>query len=305
MNLQEAYSILELSRDATPEDAKKQYKKLAKELHPDVNKDPGAEDRFKKINEAYKIVSTGESTDRAPPQNSWDGFFNNNVDRQITMLHLHTIISFYDSVVGTKQDLKYKRETKCATCGGQGISLVNNGCDKCGGKGKVMIQNGHSIMIKTCEKCQGKVNTKSCSPCSGAGVMQSDVSVSVIIPPGVQNENTLRLSGMGNFIGSFGPIDQYADVYLHIKVTPEEGLSVENQDVVSSINLSLLEALTGCDKNIKTIMGNKNITIKPKSRHKEEIQLPNLGVNKKGCQRVILNINYPDNVDKLIESLKN
>ena len=64
MNLKEAYKILEIPQTATPEEAKKKYRELAKEFHPDVNKDAGAEAKFKKINEAYQVVSSGKGTDR-------------------------------------------------------------------------------------------------------------------------------------------------------------------------------------------------------------------------------------------------
>lgn len=314
MNIREARSILELSEGVSQDEAKKKYRELTKKYHPDINKEPGAEDKFKKINEAYQVVSTGKSTDREEPQrqSTWNPFatrgpigFSFHKEKQVEIIHIHSTISFYDSVVGSKSELKYKRETKCNSCEGQGVTAINNGCDKCGGKGKIVSQQNNVFVIRDCDKCMGRMKTQSCPVCSASGVLESDVSVNVTIPAGIENDNILRLSGMGNFAGNFGPIEQYSDVYLHIKVTPEPGLSIEGADVVSTLNLSLLEALKGCKKNVKTIMGDKEINIKPMSRNKEEISIPRLGVSKIGSQRIILDVQYPDDIDKLINSLEN
>ena len=97
--------------------------------------------------------------------------------------------------------------------------------------------------------------------------------------------------------------EQRTDVHLTISVVPHSKLKLVGNDVVLSFPISLLEALSGCVKNVETISGFKEITIKPKSRNNEEIIIPNLGVNKQGSQRVILDVSYPDNIDELIEYL--
>lgn len=304
MNLKEAYTILEVPQDASPEDAKKKYRELTKKYHPDVNKEPGNEDRFKKINEAYKVVSTGESTDREAPQ-QWTGspfhpFVQQQQQRIVTTIELHTTISFKDSILGCKKDLKFVRNGKCNSCSGQGVIVLNNGCDKCGGRGEIVNQRGNMIFTRTCEKCQGRTKSEACSPCQGTGTTKMDVSIQVNVPGGVSNGNVLRLGGMGNYAGSMFTMDQFTDAHLHINVTPEEGLSLEGQDVVCSLEISLLEALRGCKKSIKTVIGDKEVVVKAKSRNKEEVIMPHLGVSRVGNQRVILDVKYPSNTDKLI-----
>jgi len=307
MNLKEAYSILELPQPSTPEEAKKRYREFTKKYHPDINKENGAEDRFKKINEAYQIVSTGKSTDREEmhrqPRYSTSNPFGRQVEYQVENINLHTTISFKESVLGCKKDIKYQRKVKCKECQGQGETVINNGCEKCHGRGQVIINKNNMIFVSTCDKCGGKTKTTPCTNCNQLGVLNAETVINVSIVGGIQNESILRINGMGNFIGSFGPLEQYTDAHMRVSVIPEDGLSIDGFNVISTISISLLEALVGCQKTVKTISGDKYIDIKPLSRNKEEITLPNLGVSGTGFHRVILDIKYPDDTKSLINVL--
>ena len=315
MNLTEAYAALDLSSDASPEDVKKKFKEAAKKYHPDVNKDPGAEDKFKKINEAYQRIQAGDSQPEhsAYYDNPFEGFpfggfgnpFGGGRARQVQIEHirLSTTISFKDSVFGCKKELKFTRNSKCAECNGNGQIAVNNGCTNCNGKGQTVVKNGISVFIQTCSKCHGRTSTTPCTKCSNGGI-KSDVTVNVNIPGGIQNGNILRLQGMGNYIGNFGMFDQSSDVHLEIIVVQEPGLSIKNNDVVSFLEVSLLEAIQGCTKDVKTVEGVKSIDIAPLSRHRDEINIPRLGVNRVGSHKVILDVLYPKDQFKLINLLK-
>ena len=130
------------------------------------------------------------------------------------------------------------------------------------------------------------------------------MSINVSVPAGICNGNTLRLQGMGHYAGSvFGMSDQYSDAFCHITVTEQEGLSVQNEHVISHLDISLLDALKGCSKSVDTIFGEKNIDIPSQSKNKDEIIIPHLGIAEVGDQKVILNIQYPSNIDALIEML--
>jgi molecular chaperone DnaJ len=304
MNLTEAYSILEIPSTATPEEAKKKYRELTKKYHPDVNKETGAEAKFKKINEAYQVVTGGKSSAPHPQGNPFDPFggMRHRV-RVHEIIELHATISFKDSVLGCKQDLKYNRKSKCPNCNGQGQYNLSNGCDKCGGRGQVVIRQGAMVAIQTCDKCFGRVQTESCAECKSDGTLDSEASITVTIPGGVQDSNILRLGGMGHYVGNMLGFDQHTDVHLHLHVTQVPGLRLEGSDVVTNLSLSLLEALRGCKKTVKTIMGDKDIDIVPQSKNKDEVTLPRLGVNKMGNQRVVLEVTYPKNIDSLIDFL--
>lgn len=312
MKLHEAYNILGLSPGAAPEEAKKQYRKLTKEFHPDINKEAGAEDKFKKINEAYQVVQTGKGTDpedrRPTHQNPFSNFhrqYYSQIMEQPDNIDVNTTISFKESVLGCKKEVKYSRLAKCQICGGNGEVRRNNGCKKCGGKGQTVIRQGPSVMITTCSECFGKSEVDSCSTCAGDGTVNTDVSVHVSVPAGITDGTTLRLQGMGHYAGSvFGFAEQYTDALCHVTVTPENGLSIEGRNVVSQMKISLLEALEGCTCTVKTIYGDKEIVVKPQSRNREEVIIPHCGVAGMGSQRVVLDVQYPNDIDKLINVLR-
>jgi molecular chaperone DnaJ len=306
MKLNEAYAILGVQPTATPEEAKKQYKKLTKEFHPDVNKSPEAEDKFKKINEAYECVKNGKGNDREAPHikyqspHSWP-FEKRTKTVQLKHVEAHLKIDFKESVLGCKKEVKYSRQAKCPVCEGEGEVHLSNGCKKCGGKGSTTINRGGMIFISTCSQCAGMGPSEDCKNCNGEGTAQADVSVHVSVPAGVVDGNVLRLQGMGNYAGSvMGVMDQYTDAFCHIAVTPEPGLSIEGKSVVSTLYISLLDAIRGCKRDVTSIYGNKEIRIPAKSRHNDEVIIPHCGVGGTGDHRVLLDVEYPKNTDKLV-----
>jgi molecular chaperone DnaJ len=300
MNLKEAYSILDLQSGASQEEAKKQYRELTKKFHPDINKDKGAEDKFKRINEAYECVKSGKGNDRqvAPKGHA---VHPQHYQQMIESIEVNITIDFKESVLGCKKEIKYARQSKCADCNGQGEVRQNNGCKKCGGKGRITSQQRGMIFISDCPECQGSFSTAQCKSCKGEGLAQADVSVHVTIPAGILNGNTLRLQGMGNYAGSMmGMIDQYTDVFCHVKVNAESGLSIEGKSVVSTVSIPLLDALRGCERTVKTIFGDRRIKIKPESRNRDEVIIPHHGVGGTGDQKVLLDVEYPKDTTKLI-----
>jgi len=304
MNLSEAYSILELSPNSSADEVKKKYREFTKKYHPDINKEENSEDRFKKINEAYNCINNGKNSDA----DSFTGFHNPFVNKttfQAENIQLYTTISFKESVLGCQKELCFSRNSKCTNCNGNGFIRINNGCDRCHGKGQIVGKQGNMIFTRTCDKCMGQNNSSQCNICLGTGHVNMQVSINVNIPGGVVSGNILRLSGFGNYIGSFINMDQYTEAHLHITVIMDEGLTLENNDVISRINITLLEALQGSQKTVKTILGDYIISIPPLSKNKEEINIPNLGVNGMGNQKVILDVSYPSNIQDVINVLSN
>lgn len=310
MNLQEAYSILELPETATPEEAKKKFKKLAAQWHPDVNKVEGSEAKFKQINEAYQIIESGEGTDVLPRYNSsiFDPFNNPFITSKKQYhagnIDVHIALSFKESVQGIQKEIKYNRQTKCPHCRGSGNKPINNGCKKCGGQGQTSVHQGGGIYIQICSECMGRHKTISCSDCTNKGVLDSEASVYVSIPPAVADGNILRLNGMGNFAGTLmGIQDKYTDVYAHIHVEKDIDMWLEGKDVVSRVTISLLDALSGCSNKIKTIDGDKQITIDPRTKNKDEVHLL-VGDNYNIKHRIIIDIKYPDDISGIVNILQ-
>lgn len=303
MNVKEAYATLELPQGSSQEEARKAFKKLAAQYHPDVNKDPDAEARFKKVNEAYQIVQSGKSTDLQDRQRQPSPFYRQQVV-QLEHVDLGLVVSFKEAVLGCKKEVNFSRQAKCNQCDGAGDVRTNNGCKKCNGKGQVVQRQNGMIMITTCTECFGRSELLECTQCKGRGTIHNDVSVQVSVPAGILDATTLRLQAMGNYAGTFmGFTDQYTDAFCHITVIPEAGLTIEGKSVVSYISISLLDALKGCQRSVKTIYGDKDIQINSRSKNGEEVIIPHCGVAGTGHQKVILDVYYPSDVHKLIDFL--
>ena len=318
MKLKEAYSILEIPSTATPEEAKKRYRELAKKLHPDINKEPDAEAKFKKINEAYQIIESGEETE--PATNGWSSWGGTSrpdpfgdpfsvfrsTKRQYYSgkIDLDTNISFKESVQGVKKEIKYSRQIKCPHCQGSGDKPVNNGCKKCGGRGQTTMRQSGAIYVQTCPDCMGRAKTTSCTNCESKGVLDTNASMTVSIPPAVFDGNVLRLGGMGNYSGTLlGIQDQYTDVYVHIHVEKDKDMWLEGKDIVSTITIPLLDALRGCTCKIRSLDGEKEITIDPRTNNKNEVHL-SVGDHSNIKHRIVVNVKYPDVINNLIDVLQ-
>lgn len=317
MRLSEAYSILGVNQTSSQDEIKKKYKDLTKKYHPDVNKDADAESHFKKINEAYNVIQKGEPEEAnfnyssaIDPFSIFNGSFRRAEQREHVNIVISTNISFQESILGVKRDISFNRKGKCQSCGGHGSSILNNGCDQCKGVGRITNRQGNMVSVQTCPKCLGRTKVNKCEPCDGEGSLDTRVNISVTIPGGVSNGNVLRLSGMGNYMGQgsfmgFATSDHFTDVHLHINVSQDPEMFLENKDVVSKLKVSLLDSLQGCKRTVRTVLGEKEIVIEPLSKNKDEITIYNAGVNRVGHHKIILDVSYPDNAANLISFLKN
>ena len=310
MNLQEAYALLEVSPDISSEDLKKKYKQLAKQFHPDVNKEAGAEEKFKSMSEAYQNIEKARNNPQPQGfginlQDMFGGFADFIQKRQrkmVSNIELKEKISFRESILGADRVLKYTRDEKCGDCNGNGKRVKNTNCQYCGGSGVRTTWNGNSVFSTPCQ-CRATASVESCPTCQEKGTHPKEISLTVQIPPGVSNNNTMQLSGAGNFVENsiFG--DSYSNLLLHLEVEQHPSLKVENQDLIYPLSISLKEALQGKMVEVPTIDGEKLVEIPPLSRHKEEVVLNNLGLGRKGSQRIILDVSYPTNTKSLIEQL--
>jgi molecular chaperone DnaJ len=328
MDLKEALNIIGLPKTASAEELKTKYKELAKKFHPDVYKeDPG---KFKKINEAYQLIQDYKSNPdkydkipfrRAPFSDvggmggiSFDDLFGfgagQHQQQQKTFsyppLNTYLKISFKESVLGADKDVSFKKYMKCGNCNGRGSESIKNDCESCDGFGRIVSNNKGMIFTRVCTKCYGKdIKVKSCAACSSLGVSEVETNITIHVPPGTPNNATLRLRGAGHYIGGnvFG--DAHTDVYVFINVLQEDGLTLEGSDVICHLKLSLLEALVGCEKEVKTIYDTRKVKVNAKSKNKDEIRINGCGVvSSGGVQRVIFDVEYPINIEDLIKYLK-
>jgi molecular chaperone DnaJ len=322
MTPHEAYKTLDVSADISDDDLKKKYKELCFKYHPDRYKeDPN---KFKVINEAYQLICDyrqnpakyepqkpgfwGNVQDIAPDFFVNFGFENEWSQPRVqpTNIRLNVNISFYESVKGCNKEITYKRTLKCDGCDGIGIKKTGNGCDGCDGFGRVTTNNRGVIFQSACSKCNGKnVKQNRCEKCRGKRHLEENRTGSITVPPGTSNGDILRLMGEGNFAqrGFFG--DTYTDVFVSVSVKPHATMHQKEGHVYSTLKISLLEALEGVTKEIETVYGVKQVTVKAGSRHSDQIKIPECGVKtRNGMHIVQLDVDYPEDLSKLIGALK-
>lgn len=325
MKIEEAYKILEVSGDISDEELKKIYKDLARKYHPDRFKDDP--NKFKVINEAYQLIVDYRANPEKyepkmqPGAGFWGnisnigdiffgGGFTHHDEDDVRVPHQHIklnlTISFHQSILGCQKEIQYQRAIKCSLCQGIGHKKTGNGCDKCDGFGRVTTNNRGMIFQSGCAKCHGQgVKKNKCDKCNGQKTLNEERVGNINIPAGSKNAETLRLIGEGNFAGRHMLGEAYTDVYVELKVEPYKNLSIQDQNVCSELTLSLLDALTGTTKEIETVYGNREIIIPGKSKHTDQIKIPQCGVKgSTGSHIVKLNIEYPEDVTKLIGVLQ-
>ena len=279
------YEVLGVERAADEKEIRKAFRSLARELHPDVNPDPEAEEHFKELAEAYEVLS---DTDRRATYDrygheglkgqGWSpGFdsFSNFGDlfsaffggggsgggpRQGADLGIAVDITLDEAFSGTKRQLDYEAVTGCETCDGSGAepgtSLV--GCKQCGGHGAVRtVQRspfGQIVREAVCPACSGAGKTPEvpCGDCSGSGSRESTLSVEVDIPAGIDDGQRIRLAGRGNAGSPGAPA---GDLYVVIQVDSDERFVRDGEDLVCVVDISMAKAAIGTEVVIPGLDG--------------------------------------------------
>jgi molecular chaperone DnaJ len=225
-------------------------------------------------------------------------------------------IDFKESIFGVDKELKVTKPSTCNTCKGDGATPGTKleTCSTCNGAGVVRnIQRtilGSIATNQTCSKCNGsgKIPKDPCKTCRGGGVVNDTRTIKVSIPSGIQNGETLRLSGMGEAIQG-GPS---GDLYVHMSVTPHKTISRKGTDLYTNLDIKLTDALLGAQYSIETLDGNEAISIPAGTKIGSNVIIKEKGVpiskSRRGNFIVNLNIKLPEKLSKetkaIIEELK-
>jgi molecular chaperone DnaJ len=286
------YETLGVNKDASDDDIKKAYRKLAMKWHPDRNPDnPKAEDHFKEAKEAYEILADPQKrsaydqfghagVDHAAGAGAGAGFGNfaetfgdifgdifgggrgrSSVYRGAD-LRYNLEITLENAARGTETRIRIPTMEECATCHGSGAKPGTSPitCPSCQGHGQVRMQQGFFSIQQTCPRCHGSGKTVAnpCSACGGVGRIKQQKTLSVKIPAGVDEGDRIRLSGEGEAGVNGGPA---GDLYVVIHLRPHPVFSRDHNDLHCEMPISFTTAAIGGDIEIPTLDGYAKIKV--------------------------------------------
>ncbi|KAI3850319.1 hypothetical protein MKW92_036129 [Papaver armeniacum] len=321
------YSVLGVSKNATKEDIKSAYRKLARIYHPDVNKEPGAEKKFKEISNAYEVLSDDEK--RAVYDNPRDFSFNifdifnidprsprsRPVDGSDVVYNL--VLNFKEAVFGIEREIEISHLETCNTCNGSGAKpgTQTTKCNTCGGQGQV-ISSARTPMgvfqqVTTCSTCGGSGESSDpCTTCGGDGRVRKSKRISLKVPAGVDSGSRLRVRSEGN-AGRRGGVP--GDLYVDIEVIPDPVLKREDTNILYTCKVSYLDAILGTTVKVPTVDGSADLKIPAGTQPGTTLVMAKKGVpllsknNLRGDQLVRVQVEIPKKVSseekKLIQEL--
>ncbi|TDM13099.1 molecular chaperone DnaJ [Macrococcus lamae] len=308
------YEVLGVSKGASKDEIKKAYRKLSKQYHPDINKEEGADAKFKEISEAYEVLSDDSKKAQYDQfghagmgqgasfgggdfgggfggfEDIFSSFFGGagarrdpNAPQKGNDLQYQMTIDFEDAVFGAERDITVKKEVECDVCTGTGAepgSSVSN-CPTCHGRGQVGVeQNTPFGRIRTerpCPDCQGtgKKIEKPCHECGGAGTTIKNVTIKVSIPAGVDNGQQIRVSGHGEPGINGGPA---GDLYVVFRVSSHDTFERDGDDIFFTLDLTFAQAALGDEIEIPTLHGQVRLTIPAGTQTGRRFRLRDKGI---------------------------
>ncbi len=305
--MSDLYEILGVDRDASFDEIKKAYRKLARSYHPDINPDPKMAEKFKEITAAYEVLSDPDKRQNYDVGGNGFGGFNSggfgfsdimdaffgggqqrgprprNRPGQDALIRVE--VDLMEATFGCERDLNVETAITCSKCNGTGCA--NNSkprtCDICKGRGETQ-QVARSILgqvmtSRPCASCQGfgSVISDPCGECAGDGRVRARKSIPIKIPAGVETGNRIQLSGQGE-VGPGGGTP--GDLYVEIVEKPHEFLIREESNLHISIAIPTTSAALGTRVLIDTLDGKQEVEIKEGTQSGSVVVLRGLGVTK-------------------------
>ncbi|MFC4766343.1 molecular chaperone DnaJ [Effusibacillus consociatus] len=292
MSKRDYYEVLGVSRNATEDEIKKAYRKLARQYHPDVNKDdPNAEVKFKEVTEAYEVLSDKEKRSRydqfghADPGAGFGGggagdfggfgdifdmFFGGGGrqrgPRRGADLQYNLQIEFEEAAKGTEKEIEIPRTEECPTCHGSGAKPGTHPdtCSVCRGTGtQEQIINtplGRMVNRRPCQACggDGKIIKNPCTQCHGNGSIKVRKRIHVKIPAGVDTGNRIRISGAGETGDKGAPP---GDLFVVIYVREHRFFDRDGDDIFCRVPISFVQAALGDEIEVETLDGKVKLRI--------------------------------------------
>lgn len=336
------YDVLGLPRSASKEEIKKAYRKLARQYHPDVNNDAGAEDKFKEVQRAYEVLADEgkrnayDTYGHAGVENGAGGFgsgfeggFGNISDifeelfnagfggnrrrrrgpQRGMDLRSDLTINFEEAVFGVEKEVEIRRPEVCATCHGSGAKPGSRpiACTTCNGSGEVRrVQQsilGSFVNVTTCSTCQGsgELIPEPCTTCNGQKQVMAERAIKVKVPPGVDSDTQIRLTGEGGPGQGGGPA---GNLFVVINVKPHEFFRRRGEDIFLDLHINVSQAALGDSIMVPTLDGDEPLDIPAGTQPGKVFRLRGKGVPRldrsgrgtpmgRGDQHVLIQVAIP------------
>lgn len=309
------YEVLGLARNASEDDIKKAFRRLARQYHPDVNKDKGAEARFKEINEAYEVLGDGQKRqayDRfghagvsgaGTGANPFEGFGFSSINdifeqffagaaggvgrrtgtQRGADLRYELAISFEEAVRGCQKEIEIPRWETCPACRGNGAQpgTSTTRCPNCQGTGEIRrVQQsifGQFVNVMVCDRCrgEGRIITTPCERCRGQGRIRNVRRVTVNIPAGVDDNINVRVTGEGEVPPRGGTP---GNLFVALTVKPHEYFKRQGTDILYELPISFADAALGAEVEVPTLDGKEPLKIPPGTQSGHSFRIKGKGV---------------------------
>ncbi|HEX4728239.1 MAG TPA: molecular chaperone DnaJ [Jatrophihabitans sp.] len=336
------YGMLNVAHDATAEEIKRAYRKLARELHPDVNPDPAAQNKFKEITAAYEVLSDPQKRrivdlggDPLAPSGGAGGqgftgfggfgdifetFFGGGNARgprsrvrQGADALLRLELTMVEMAFGVHKDIAVETAVVCQSCKGDGCAPGTSPrtCGTCNGSGEVQSMQrsllGPVMTSRPCHTCggTGQQIPSPCPTCTGEGRVRARRTVSVDVPGGIEDGMRIRMSGQGEVGPGGGPA---GDLYLEVTERPHEMFTRDGSDLHCSLAVPMTAAALGSSLELTTLDSTERVEIRPGTQSGAVITLRGKGVPRlrstvRGDLHVHVEVRTPTRLDAEQEKL--
>jgi molecular chaperone DnaJ len=329
---QDYYELLGVGRDASDADIKRAFRRLARELHPDVSDAPNAEERFKKIVEAYEVLSKAETRqlydryghaglrsggfqsttfDFGSISDLFSAFFGDEIFGGATSgrrarggdVVAEVEVELVEAATGTRRRVPFDVAVTCDHCGGVGAEPGSRitVCPTCGGSGRLQHVSrslfGEFVRTRTCTSCggDGRKIEEPCRECGGSGRTVQERALEVEIPAGIHDGQRIRLTGFGH---AGAPGARAGDAYVQVRVLPDARFVREGDDIYSQVDLTITQAALGTTITVPTLDGERELSFDPGTQAGSVVVLrgqgmPSLERFRRGDHRVLVNVIVP------------
>jgi molecular chaperone DnaJ len=305
------YEVLGVGRDASEQEIKKAYRRLAMKYHPDRNPDDAnSEEQFKEASEAAEVLTDAEKRNaydqfgHAAVDGSAGGGFNAGGGSFSTIfedvfgdifssgggrsrggnrgsdLKYVLQLDLEEAVRGCNPKIKVPTQVECEECDGSGAKKGTSpiDCIQCGGAGQITARQGFFSIQQTCPRCRGngRVISDPCSKCRGQGRVQETKTLSVKVPPGVDTGDRIRLTGQGEAGSQGGPT---GDLYVQVDVREHQIFTREGEHLYCEVPISFVDAALGGDLEVPTLEGRVSLKIPSETQTGKLFRLRGKGVN--------------------------